>query len=68
MPELFFAHRAGSVDLVAEDEERDLCELLDAQERIELCLALREALYVGAIDKEDDTVDLGEVVAPQPAG
>ena len=28
----------------------------------------REALDVGTIDKEDDTVDLGEVVAPQPAG
>jgi hypothetical protein len=67
VPELLLRDRAGRVDLVPEDEERHLRELLDREELVELGLALGEALEVGAVDEEDDTVDLGEVVAPQPA-
>ena len=65
MPEVVLAHRVGVVDLVAQDEEWDLGQLLDRQQRIELGFALREALVVGAVDEEDNTVYLGEVVTPQ---
>ena len=67
MPELVLAHGAGCVNLVAEDKEGDLRELLDGEEGIELRLGLGEALKVGAVDEEDDPVDLGEVVPPEAA-
>lgn len=66
VPKLLLADSTGCVDLVTKNKERHLCELLDAEEGVEFGLALREALEVGTVDKEDDTVDLREVVAPQP--
>lgn len=36
--------------------------------RVELGLALGEALNVGGVDEEDDSVNLGEVLAPQATG
>ena len=68
MSELLLADCTGGVDLVSEDEERNLGELLDAQEGVELGLALRETLNVGRVDQEDDAIHLREVVAPQTAG
>jgi hypothetical protein len=65
--ELFLRHGARCIDLVAEDEERHLGELLDREQRVQLGLALREALKVGAVHKEDNPVHLREVVAPEPA-
>lgn len=59
---------AGSVDLVAEDEEGDLAELLDGEESVEFGLGLVEAFRVLGVDEEDDAVDFGEVVLPQAAG
>jgi hypothetical protein len=67
MPELLLAHGAGCIDLVAEDEEGDLRELLDGEKGVELGFGLGEALEVGAVDEEDDAVDLGEVVSPETA-
>ena len=67
MPELVLAHRSGRVNLVAEDKEGNLRELLDGKEGVELRLGLREPLKVGTVDKEDDTVDLREVVPPETA-
>lgn len=37
-------------------------------ERVELGLALGEALNVGGVDEEDNAVNLGEVLAPQATG
>ena len=67
MPELVLAHCSGRVNLVAEDKEGNLRELLDGKEGVELRLGLREPLKVGTVDKEDDTVDLREVVPPETA-
>lgn len=67
MSELLLAYRTRRVDLVTKDEERNLRELLNGKESIELSLRLREPLKVGAVDEEDDAVDLGEVVTPEPA-
>ncbi len=67
MPELVLAHGAWRVDLVAEDKAGDLRELLNREEGIKLRLRLRESLEVGAVNQENDTVDLGEVVAPEAA-
>ena len=67
MSELLLAHRTRRVNLVAKDKERNLRELLNRKESVELGLRLREPLEVGAVDEEDDAVDLGEVVAPEPA-
>ena len=68
MPELLLRDGARRVDLVAEDEERHLRELLDRKQSVELGLRLAKALKVGAVNEEDDTVDLGEVVTPEAAG
>lgn len=67
MSKLLLAHRTRRVNLVAKDKERNLRELLDRKESVELGLRLCEPLEVGAVDKEDNAVDLGEVVAPEPA-
>ena len=67
MPELVLAHSARRINLVAEDKERNLGELLDGEEGIKLRLGFREPLKVGTVDKEDDPVDLGEVVPPEAA-
>ncbi len=67
MPELILAYRTRRVDLVAEDKERNLRELLDGEECVELRLRLGETLKVCAVNEEDDTVNLGEVVTPEAA-
>lgn len=56
------------VDLVAEDDEGNFGELLHGQKGVELSLGLREALVVLCVDEEDDSVNLGGVVAPDTAG
>jgi hypothetical protein len=68
MTELVLTDGAGCVNFVAEDEEGNLGEVLDREERVQLGLGLGEALKVGGIDEEDDAIDLGEVVTPEPAG
>ena len=68
MPEVLLRDGTWSINLVAKNEERNLGELLDAQEGVELGLALRETLNVGRVDQEDDAIHLREVVAPQTAG
>lgn len=60
--------RAGVVDLVSEDDKGDLGELLHGQQGVEFGLGLGEALLVLSVDKEDDAVDLGEVISPDAAG
>lgn len=66
--QLLLAHSSYSVDLVAKDQERNFSELLDGEQRVELGFRLGETLVVGGVDQEDDTVDLGEVVAPETTG
>ena len=67
MPKLVLADGARRVDLVAEDKERNLRELLDGEQRVELRLGFGEPLEVCSVDKEDNAVDLREVVAPEAA-
>lgn len=68
MPELVLAHGPWRVNLVAEDKEGNLGEFLNGEEGIKLRLRLGESLEVGAVNQEDNTVDLGEVIAPEAAG
>ena len=68
MPKLVLAHSVGVINLVAQHEERSLAQVLHAEQRIELGLALGEALGVFGVDEEDDAADLREVVLPQAAG
>lgn len=68
MPELVLTDSVGVVDLVAQHEEGSLAQILHAEQRIELSLALGEALGVLGIDEEDNAADLREVVLPQAAG
>lgn len=68
VPELLLADSAHGVNLVPKDQEGHLGQLLDGQEGVELRLGLGEALKVGRVDEEDDTVDFREVVAPEAAG
>ena len=68
MPELVLAHGPWRVNLVAEDKEGNLGEFLNGEEGIKLRLRLGESLEVCAVNQEDNTVDLGEVIAPEAAG
>ena len=67
MSKLLFTHSTWCVNLVPENEERNLGELLNGQKCVELSLRLRETLVVGAIYEEDNAIDLREVVTPQSA-
>ena len=68
MSELLLTHSAECVNLVAENEEGNLGEFLDGEQHIGLGLQVGGAFVVGRPDQEDDTVDLGEVVAPEATG
>ena len=68
MPQLVLAHSVGVVDLVAQHKEGSLAQVLHAEQRVELGLALGEALRVLGVDEEDNAADFGEVVLPQAAG
>lgn len=65
--EFLFRDCAGGVNLVAEDEERDLAQLFDGEEGVEFGFRLVEAFRVLGVDEKDDAVDLGEVVLPEAA-
>lgn len=64
MSHLVLGDGIGVVDLVAEDNKGNLGQLFHGEEGVEFGLGLAESLVVLGVDKEDDTVDLGEVVAP----
>lgn len=64
MSHLVLRDGIGMVDLVAENDKGNLGELLHGQEGVELGLGFTESLVVLGVDKEDNAVDLGEVVAP----
>jgi hypothetical protein len=66
MPQLFLADGTGGVNLVTQNEERDFGKLFNREQGIELGFRFRETFKVSAVDEEDDSVDLGEVVAPEP--
>ena len=68
MPQLILAHSVGVINLVTQDKEGSLAQVLHAEQRVELRLALGEALRVLGVDEEHDAADLGEVVLPQAAG
>lgn len=68
VPQLVLAHGIRMVNLVAEDEERNLGQFLHGQESVKLGLGFGEPLRVLGIDKEDDAAHLREVVLPQTAG
>lgn len=66
--ELILRHSIRVVDLVAENDKGDLCELLHLEQCIQLSLGLGEALVVLGVNQEDNAVDLWEIVPPQSTG
>ena len=62
--ELVLADSSRGVNLVSEDQEGDLAEVLDGKKGVELGLGFGESFEIGAIDEEDDAVDLREVITP----
>jgi hypothetical protein len=68
MSHLILGDGVGVVDLVTENDEGNLGQLFHREEGVELSLGLSESLVVLGVDKEDDTVNLGEVVAPDTSG
>lgn len=67
MPQLILTNGIRMINLIPQDQKRRLAQILHAQQRVELDLALLEALRVLGVDEEDDAADLGEVVLPQAA-
>jgi len=68
MPQLLFTDSTRCIDLVTEYKKWYLGELLDGEKRIELRFGFGEAFKVRAVDKENNAVDLREIVAPKAAG
>lgn len=64
--QFFLAHGTGGIDLVTQNKERNLGEFFNREQGIELGFRLGKTLEIGAVDKEDDSVDFREVVAPEP--
>ena len=64
MSHLILRDSIRMVDLVAENDKGNLGELFHREKGVELSLGLLESLVVLGVDKEDNAVDLGEVVAP----
>lgn len=62
------AHGLWRVDLVTQDEERNVLQLRHGQERVQLFLGLCESLWICHVNQIHDTVDLWEVVLPQSSG
>lgn len=65
MPEFLLTNSAWCIDFVTEDEERNLAELFDREEGVEFGFRFGETLKVGAVNKEDNSIDFREVVAPE---
>jgi len=68
MPKFLLAHSTRGVNFIAKDEERHLGEFLDGEECVQFGFRLSKALKVSTVDKEDDSVDFREVVAPETTG
>lgn len=68
MPQLLFADGVGMIDLIPKHQEGDLCKFFHGKEGIELGFGLGESFDVLGVDKENDSVDFGEVVFPETAG
>ena len=65
VPQLFLANSTRGIDFVTQNEERNLCELFDGEQGIKFGFRFGEAIEIGAVDEEDNSVNLGEVVTPE---
>jgi len=65
MPQLFLTDSTGCIDLVTKNKEGNLGKLLNGEEGVEFGFRFGESLEVGAVDEEDNAVDLREIVAPE---
>lgn len=68
VPELLLAHGTDGIDLVAEDQERDLGKLFYGEQRVKLSFGFCKPFVVGRVDQKDDAVHLGKVVSPETTG
>lgn len=55
------------IDLVTQNHERNLVQLLHAQQSVELGFRFRKTLVILGINKEYDAGDFWEVVLPKTA-
>jgi hypothetical protein len=68
MPQLLLTNSPWSIDLVAENQKRNFGKLLNGQKGVELGFRFGESLKVCAVDEKNDTINFGEVVAPEASG
>jgi len=66
VPQFFLADGTGGIDLVAQNKERNLGKFFNREQGIELGFRFGETLEIGTVDEEDDAIDFGEVVTPEP--
>lgn len=67
MSQLLLGLGLGVINLVTKDNKGNLGKFLHGKEGIELGLDFGESDVVDSIDKEDDTINLGEVISPDTA-
>jgi hypothetical protein len=67
MSQLILTDRIRVIDLVTQNHERDLAQLLHAQQSVEFGLWFRETLVVFGVDEEYNAGDFWEIVLPETA-
>ena len=68
MSQLILTDRIRVVNLVTQYHERDLAQLLHAQQSVELSFRFWETLVVLGVNEEYDAGDFWEIVLPETAG
>lgn len=63
--DLSSVHGVGQILLVGKDEEKSVPELVLVQHALELLAGLDNTIAIVAVDDEDDTLGVLEVVSPQ---
>ena len=64
LPELVFGGRAGTVNLVAQDEDGAVGKLLVCEEGVQLDFGLVKAITIASVNQKYDGVHRGEVILP----
>ena len=68
LSQLVLGNGASLINLVTENEERNISQLLNTKEGIEFSLTFGKSAGISSIDKEDNAANLREVVSPQTTG
>ena len=67
MSKLILAQSPVNVNLIPQNDKRDCCQLIESEQLSEFLSRFREAVQVGGVHDEYNTVDFWKVISPEPA-